>query len=277
MRSEVPGHSAVSMGSENTRAARTASFRVLHMTFGAGLRLPRHHHGDANFVITLRGRFERASSEQRVVCSPGLVFTEPAGEPHTNTFGDAPADVLIVQPAGDMPACSAVERGLFETPAVLMNPRITRAAAEVASELRTQNRYAELAIDGLVLHMLALSLRTSAQARAGSVPRWLDRIVEYIHDEPARRLALTELAALVDVHPAHLAKVFRAAHGVSIARFARTVRLEDAARSLATTLRPIAEIAVQAGFADQSHFTRAFRALNGVTPAQYRRLRNARR
>jgi AraC family transcriptional regulator len=84
------------------------------------------------------------------------------------------------------------------------------------------------------------------------------------------RPSLAELAALARVHPVHLARSFRQHYGVSIGEYVRRLRLEWAAAQLAATQTPIALLAAQAGFADQSHFTRAFKRHTGLTPGRYR-------
>ena len=63
------------------------------------------------------------------------------------------------------------------------------------------------------------------------------------------------------VHRAHLVRAFRARFGISVGAYVRRERIRWAARALRNSDAPIAEIALQAGFADQSHFTRTF-----VTP-----------
>ena len=252
------GRSTVSMGSAGTRAVNTTSFRALSIAFDAGVRLPKHHHAEANLVVTLSGRFERTSSHQRLVCSLGTVFTEPAGEPHSNDFRESAASVLILQPVSDLPVCTHAQRRVFDRPMIVENPRITRLGADVANEVHAPDAFTELAVDGLVLQMLALALRTETHSPVRGRTAWLERIVEYIRQRPTRRLTLPELAMLSDVHPSYLARMFRSTYGVSVARFARNVRLEEAGRHLATTARPIGAIALDAGFADQSHFTRAF-------------------
>jgi AraC family transcriptional regulator len=68
-------------------------------------------------------------------------------------------------------------------------------------------------------------------------------------------------------------RAFRAFHGVPVGTYARRLRLDWVARRLAETDEPIASLAIEAGFADQPHLTRAFRAFSGLTPARYRRLR----
>jgi AraC-like DNA-binding protein len=72
------------------------------------------------------------------------------------------------------------------------------------------------------------------------------------------------------VHSAHLARAFRKRYGQSIGSFLLERRLDWAARELEDTERPLVEIALASGFADQSHFTRRFRQRHGVTPGQYR-------
>ena len=74
------------------------------------------------------------------------------------------------------------------------------------------------------------------------------------------------------VHPAHLARCFKREYGQTVGEYARALRLEWAAEQLALDDASLAEIALGAGFADQSHFTRAFRQHAGVTPGRYREL-----
>ena len=66
-------------------------------------------------------------------------------------------------------------------------------------------------------------------------------------------------------------RAFRARFGVSVGTYVRRERIRWASRALRNTDAPIAEIALQAGFADQSHFTRTFVRHMGVSPGRYRR------
>jgi AraC family transcriptional regulator len=84
---------------------------------------------------------------------------------------------------------------------------------------------------------------------------------------------LQQVATEAGVHPAHLARVFRRHHRCTIGSYLRRLRLDAACRQLVSGERPLADIALAAGFADQSHFSRLFRAATGVTPTHYRRSR----
>jgi AraC family transcriptional regulator len=80
------------------------------------------------------------------------------------------------------------------------------------------------------------------------------------------------LAAAVGVHPVHLARVFRKFHACSVGDYVRQLRIEYASRQLATTDQPLANIALAAGFADQSHFSRTFKQHTRMLPTEFRKL-----
>jgi AraC family transcriptional regulator len=105
---------------------------------------------------------------------------------------------------------------------------------------------------------------------AAAAPRWLVRARDRIHDDPAARVTLAELAADAGVHPVHLATAFRRFFGQPVAATLRQLRLELACRELSRSDVSIADVASLAGFADQSHLGRALKAAMQVTPAAYR-------
>src|SRR5262249_7883642 len=105
---------------------------------------------------------------------------------------------------------------------------------------------------------------------ARAAPRWLSRARDLLEARPAARLTLAEIAAAVDVHPVHLARAFRRRYGCSVGAYPRPLRLDLAARALSSGDAPVSEIALAAGFSDQSHFSRTFKRTTGLTPAEFR-------
>jgi AraC family transcriptional regulator len=79
-----------------------------------------------------------------------------------------------------------------------------------------------------------------------------------------------DVARRVGVHPVHLARTFRRVHQMTFAGYVRQVRIEFARRELTVSGAPLGDIAVAAGFCDQSHFSRLFKRYTGQTPAEYR-------
>jgi AraC family transcriptional regulator len=83
---------------------------------------------------------------------------------------------------------------------------------------------------------------------------------------------LSGLAQSVGVHPVTLARAFRHAFGCTVGEYVRSLRIERAAHQLAQTELSLAEIALGAGFSDQSHFSNLFRHHTGLSPSKFRRL-----
>jgi AraC family transcriptional regulator len=85
-------------------------------------------------------------------------------------------------------------------------------------------------------------------------------------------LKLTQIAAEVGVHPVYLATAFRQKFGVTIGEFVRKLRIEHACAELMKGDLPLTAIALQAGFVDQSHFSKVFKLYVGMTPHKYRKI-----
>jgi AraC family transcriptional regulator len=130
---------------------------------------------------------------------------------------------------------------------------------------------APLAIEGLLLELLAAGARRSSVRGPGTQPAWLGDVLEILHGDTASHWTLSHLAAAVQVHPVTLARAFRRARACSVGEYVRRLRIERAAQELGGTTRSIAEIAMTAGFADQSHFSNVFRRHTGMSPSAFRR------
>jgi len=104
--------------------------------------------------------------------------------------------------------------------------------------------------------------------------RVLERAREFLDTERTRVVRSTELEAITGLTRYDLARQFRIMFGTSPYRYLVMRRLEFARQRLHHE-RPLVEIACDAGFADQAHFTRAFKAAFGLTPARYRALRRS--
>jgi AraC-like DNA-binding protein len=191
----------------------------------------------------------------------------PAGAAHAAKCGRGPTTVLVLHPPDDGAPWESLLDAVRET----REAAPLGTAWRLAAELRARDGAWALAAEGHCLELVAGLVRGSARQRNGGGP-WLEPTRERLHDALGTRLTLAELAADAGVHPVHLARSFRQRYGVSVGEYVRRLRLDWAAAQLTTTETPLAAIAADAGFADQSHFTRAFRRHTGLTPGRYRRV-----
>lgn len=90
--------------------------------------------------------------------------------------------------------------------------------------------------------------------------------LRYIHAHLHQPLILTELAGIAALSPHHFARVFKQATGVSPHQYILQTRIEHVKTLLLKEGLPLATIASELGFVDQSHFTRVFKRLVGMTP-----------
>ncbi|HUF46861.1 MAG TPA: AraC family transcriptional regulator [Vicinamibacterales bacterium] len=261
----------VSLGSPTFTNVEVGAFQITRARFPAGLVLPAHVHERACVATTLSGAWESVLGRQSHTCRPSTLLVEPAGDRHSNHFTGT-TDVLVIQPDGSREDFFRPCRKLLDEAQSFVDPAIGLVARRLAGELTGRDEVAPLVVEGLALELVATAVRGgNGSTLTRDQPRWLRRARERLHDGAVAGVSIGDVAAEAGVHPVHLARVFRACYGTSPGSYARRVRLDRAAARLVSSDEPIAVIAQDAGFADQSHFTRAFRRHTGWTPAAFRR------
>ena len=138
------------------------------------------------------------------------------------------------------------------------------------SEFRRMDAVSPLAIEGLVFELIAATSRRMVPNFRRKSDTWLRTAKDLLHARFQEVLSLDEVARAVGVHPVHLAREFRRFQGCTVGEYVRQLRIEYACRALSRGEMPLAEIAMSAGFFDQSHFCRVFREFTGMTPLEYR-------
>jgi transcriptional regulator GlxA family with amidase domain len=125
---------------------------------------------------------------------------------------------------------------------------------------------------GAIIDHAASSVDASRPVvRGGLAPGALRRVREYVEANLEAKIELADLAARANLSRCHFAYAFKQSVGCTPHRYVVSRRLEKARELLAENRLPISEIAVATGFADQSHFSRCFRAFFGLSPLAFRR------
>jgi AraC-like DNA-binding protein len=102
------------------------------------------------------------------------------------------------------------------------------------------------------------------------------RARDFIRQHCSRAISLDELAALTGLSRYHLVRAFAKEYGLPPHAYQIRLQIERAKTMLEAGMLP-ATVAVETGFADQSHFTRHFKKISGVTPRKYAGPRRAKR
>jgi AraC family transcriptional regulator len=241
----------------------------------AGTSIPWHWHEGASICLVLDGAFVEYSHGVALDCRPSSLKFTPAGEKHWNRFDLADVRGLLVEiDVARHASIAPFEHALSRSRHFDRGPEL-QLARRLYSEFRSADTAAPLAVEGLLLELLALVARGDGAAVKLDTPAWARRAYELLEAGYVESLSLAPIAREVGVHPATLARGFRRAYGCTIGEMQRQLRLDFAARQLTLTDLALASVAQQAGFFDQSHFTNAFRRRFGTTPMRYRRARRA--
>lgn len=158
------------------------------------------------------------------------------------------------------------------------DPLLAQIALALWRELEQQNPagklYAQTAAQMLAVHLLRhytsapIDIKELAQ---GLTRQQVKRVTDYVLAHLSQELSLDGLAEQAGFSPYHFARLFRQATGESPHQFVLRQRVEGAQRLLKETNASLTHIALESGFANQSHLTRIFKRQLGLTPRAYRR------
>lgn len=246
--------------------AELAGLKLTETIHAANGSLPLHTHERPYVTVVLDGTWEETYGHGSLLCKPLTIIYHPREEVHADSFG------------GERCRCLRIDLGEEwerrvprpEEPVNVRGGPASWIGLRLHGELAQDDAFSSLAVEGLMLELLAGLGRARQPAPSGRPPAWLRTVLDRLEamDDPPQ--TVNELAELAGVHPVHLARVFRQHHGCTPADYLRGRRLDRACRLLSSTDDPIADVAYQAGFSDQSHLNRTFRNQLGTTPAQFR-------
>jgi AraC family transcriptional regulator len=234
----------------------------------------RHTHEEAHFVLLLEGLYvSSATGAPSIASGPTLVYNPP-GTTHRDRFeprdGALSGRFFTLSISAERLRTATEVAPLIERATNLTVAKGIGLAQRIVHECASWERTSPLIAEGLALELLALISRTPP-ALERTPPPWLRAAREMMLDRCADDVSVNEIADASNVHPVHLARVFRRFFGCTPGDFLRQRRLERGAALLRETLRPISDVALSSGFVDQSHFSKAFKKGYGVSPGRYRR------
>ncbi len=232
-----------------------------------------HSHDHHQIVLPYRGGLEMEVGGEGAVVQGETFAVIPAG--HFHSFGGTRNQLddnalLIVDLPGEAgtPSLDRVWDKAEALPFVAMDEALASYCRFLAAEME---RYGPSAVDRFHASTLLLeAIARRMQVAAPEMPAPLTRALRLANSPSDVPPTLDQLASEAGVSTATLNRLFLDRFGLPPARFLIRLRLEYAAKALSETTSPISEIAFQAGYRDQSAFTRAFRRELGQTPASYR-------
>jgi AraC family transcriptional regulator len=232
------------------------------------LRLTPHSHTGA-FLLFVRGG-GLVEQHGRVIerLDRFTCIYRPAYDEHANEFDDGGA-VLAAIDLSPAWVARLREAGFAGERFRVRSPFVDQFGNRLDAEMNDPDGLSEMVIESLATEVIVFASRLARKSGGGRIV-WPERACRLIEEEFASPLSLAGIASAVGVHRVHLARQFRVSQGCTVGEYIRRVRVDFVRRELAMSDTPIAEIALSAGFFDQSQLTKTFKRVTGKTPAAYR-------
>jgi AraC-like DNA-binding protein len=113
--------------------------------------------------------------------------------------------------------------------------------------------------------------RPAETSRGGLAPWQVKRACDRLESDLTGKVALEQIAAELGLSVSHFSRAFRISTGLPPHQWLLRQRVKAAKQLMTVRDLPLSEIAMSAGFANQSHFTRVFSSMVGVSPGAWRR------
>jgi AraC family transcriptional regulator len=240
---------------------RCDGFLLSELRHNCARKLPEHAHEGAYFSLLLAGSYREDAHGCELEYSRFSTGFHPAGMAHRDEIGNTGGWFFTVELEG-----SVVSEQLPREPVMLEGPPL---ALRLFGDYRA-GVLSPIVVESTVYDLIGEASRMGEQREPG-IPRWLRLTIDTMRDDPSFPHTVKSLAADVNVHPVHLARVFRRRFGYPLSDFLHSLRLQIVMQQMANRDRSLADIACDAGFADQSHLTRIFKYWVGTPPATFRR------
>ena len=255
---------------ETLRSRKVASFELSERVYSPGYQTPKHTHKQALFCFVMEGCYTETYGSKTRECKSSTLLFHPPEELHAERFHDSGGRSFIIEIAPNWLAQMREHLNVAENSSDFHGGPFELLSRKLYREFSNTDEASPLIIEGVMMEMLGETVRHSAAKPGHSSPRWLQQAKELLHARFTENLTLADVAQNVGVHPVHLAQTFHKTYQCTVGDYVRKLRIEYACHELAASAKPIVDIALAAGFCDQSHFTRTFKRSIGAAPSQYR-------
>jgi len=230
-----------------------------------------HYHENAYFTFILQGNVIEGNKKEIYNCSAGDLLFHNWQEPHYNIKPEGFTRGFHIE----------IEKNWFDDldfnttnlqgSINISNPDLKFLLYKIFRETKTDDSTTLLSIRTLLLETLGKMLRDN-QSESNKKPTWVSEIDLILNDQFSDQLSLDYLSTTLDIHPVHLSRDFSKYFNSGLGEYIRKLKIQKSLQLISQKKLDLTSIALDCGFSDQSHFTRCFKEINGITPSQYRKI-----
>lgn len=216
---------------------------IVETQYAAGRAIAAHFHESGYISAVIRGCYTEVGSDGPQVYREGAIIVHRAGENHADYFHEAG---LLLNFEGDDGSAGWWDR---------LNRAIRRTG---------------ILDDAVIWRRLQDTIDRPLPPTPKATPAWIASVLENF--AWMGRAPIADAAASVELHPAHFSRAFREHVGFTPIEYRKRLRTKFASSRLIASSDSTVDVALAAGFHDQSHFSQVFRKCSGMSPARYRRI-----
>jgi len=202
---------------------------------------------------------------------PMTIAFHPPATTHSDEIGSGGGYFFMVELNNECVRRLAAYSLPVESLPDLTGGRMARLAARMYCDYKT-GCASPLDVESMLVEMMA-EVGRLRQIQERGQPQWMALVKDMLHGSFMEPVTLEQVACEVGVHPVHLSRVFRTRCGQTLGEYLNGLRVQFACEHLLDEEIKLGVLALDAGFADQSHFCKVFKTVTGCTPMQFRRMR----
>jgi AraC-like DNA-binding protein len=230
-----------------------------------------HYHENAYFTFILEGNVIEGNKKEIYSCSAGSLLFHNWQEPHYNIKPEGFTRGFHIEIEKNWFDDLEFNASNLEGSINIVNSDLKFLMYKMFRETKVDDTTTALSIQTLLLETMAKML-IDKQTQSNKKPSWVTEISEILNDQFTDTLTLEYLSKTLNIHPVHLSRDFSKYFHASFGEYIRKLKVEKSLRLISQKKLNLTSIALDCGFADQSHFTRCFKEINGINPSEYRKI-----
>lgn len=229
-----------------------------------------HYHENAYFTFLLEGNVIEGNKKEIYECSAGTLLYHHWEDPHYNIKPEGFTRGFHIEIPRKWFDDLNISKDNIEGSFNLKDPELKLLMYKIFKESKINDNASETSTHQLLLTIF--NQLSPQKILSEKKPIWVKQINELLHESCNEKLNLAELAQTINIHPTHLSRDFHKYFHCNLGDYVRKLKINKSLSIITSNEKSLTEIALECGFADQSHFIRCFKESMGLTPLKYRKI-----
>lgn len=230
-----------------------------------------HYHENAYFTFILQGNVIEGNKKEIYHCSSGNLLFHNWQDPHYNIKPPGHTRGFHIELEKPWLGSLDLNTNNIQGSIKISDVDVKLLMYKIFKETLINDDSSELSIQTLLLDTMGKMLK-SYHSQSIKKPHWVNVLHQVLNDQYLNNLTLEYLSTTVNIHPVHLSREFSKYFNSSLGEYIRKLKIQKSLQLIAQNKLSLTDIAFDSGFADQSHFTRCFKEINGLNPSLYRKI-----